>query len=155
MTALHYFFLSLNLEKIDGIKNRPITKAYKEMCNMFSPTEALFWENYIDNKCWTNSIFEDDDDDDDDDDFETGKKIDKKNKNKKEINIDIELKETANYIFKSYEKFCKEYKFYKENQSPNIRAFNGRLVDLELPMKRVKTGGVIKWVFNAKEIYDF
>ena len=62
---------------------------------------------------------------------------------------------TANYIFKSYEKFCKEYKFYKENQSPNIRAFNGRLVDLELPMKRVKTGGVIKWVFNAKEIYDF
>jgi hypothetical protein len=22
-------------------------------------------------------------------------------------------------------------------------------------MKRVKTGGVIKWVFNAKEIYNF
>ena len=89
-----------------------------------------FWEHYIDNKCWTNSIFEDDDDDDDDDDdFETGKKIDKKNKNKKEINIDIELKETTNDIFKSYEKFCKEYKFYKENQSPNIRAFNGRLID--------------------------
>ena len=44
---------------------------------------------------------------------------------------------------------------YKENQYPNIRAFNGRLIDLELPMKRVKTGGVIKWVFNAKEIYDF
>ena len=152
MTALHYFFLSLNLEKFDWIKNRPITKAYKEMCNMFSPTEALFWEHYIDNKCWNNSIF--DDDDDDDDDFENGKK-DKNNKNKKEINIDIEMKETANDIFKSYESFCKEYKFFKENQSPNIRAFNGRLIDLELPMKRFKIGGVIKWVFNPNEIYNF
>ena len=27
MTALHYFFLSLNLEKKDWIKNRPVTKA--------------------------------------------------------------------------------------------------------------------------------
>ena len=44
------------------------------MCNMFSPTEALFWEHYIDNKCWNNSII----DDDDDDDFENEKKIDKK-----------------------------------------------------------------------------
>ena len=42
------------------------------MCNMFSPTEALFWEDYIDNKSWTNSIFKDDDDDDDD--FENDKK---------------------------------------------------------------------------------
>jgi hypothetical protein len=84
MTAFHYFFLSLNLEKFDWIKNRPITKAYNEMCNMFSPTKALFWEHYIDNKCWNNSII--DDDDDDDDDFENKKN---KNKNKKEINIDI------------------------------------------------------------------
>jgi hypothetical protein len=83
MTALHYFFLSLNFEKFDWIKNRPITKAYKEMCNMFSPTKALFWEHYINNKCWTNSIFEDDDDDDDDDDFENEKKLTKKNKIKR------------------------------------------------------------------------
>ena len=51
--------------------------------------------------------------------------------------------------------FVKNTIFFKENQSPNIRAFNGRLIDLELPMKRFKIGGVIKWVFNAKEIYDF
>ena len=44
------------------------------------------------------------------------------------------MKETANDIFKSYESFCKEYKFFKENQSPNIRALNGRLIDSELPM---------------------
>ena len=65
------------------------------------------------------------------------------------------MKETADDIFKSYESFCKEYKFFKENQSPNIRAFNGRSNDLELPMKRFKIRGVIEWVFNAKEIYDF
>ena len=81
------------------------------MCNMFSPTEALFWEHYIDNKCWNNSII--DDDDDDDDDFEN-EKNDKKNKNKKEINIDIEMKKNANDIFKSYESFCKEYNFLKK-----------------------------------------
>ena len=50
MTALHYFFLSFNLEIFDWIKNRPITKAYKELCNMFPPNEALFWEHYIDNE---------------------------------------------------------------------------------------------------------
>ena len=65
------------------------------------------------------------------------------------------MKETANDIFKSYESFCKEYKFFKENQSPNIRAFNGRLIDLELPMKRFKIGGVIKWGFNAKKYMIF
>ena len=79
------------------------------MCNMFSPTEALFLEHYIDNKCWNNSII--DDDDDDDDDFENDKN-DKKIKIKKEMNIDIEMKETANDIFKSYESFCKEYNFF-------------------------------------------
>ena len=52
------------------------------MCNMFSPTEALFWEHYIDNKCSNNSII--DDDDDDDDDFEN-EKIDKKIKIKKKL----------------------------------------------------------------------
>ena len=53
---------------------------------MFSPTEALFWEHYIDNKCWNNSIK--DDDDDDDDDLKTKKKLIKKIKiNKKFILI--------------------------------------------------------------------
>ena len=116
------------------------------MCNMFSPTEALFFEYYIDNKKWKYNMDDDDDDDDDDEG--------KKEKEINIINIDIEIKETANDIFKSYEKFCKEFKFFKENQSPNIRAFNGRLVDLELPMKKYKSG-VIKWVFNPKEIYNF
>jgi hypothetical protein len=143
MTALHYYFLNLDLQNFDWIKQRPITKAYKDMCNMFSPTEALFFEYYIDNKLWS---FDDD---------ETNDIEDNEDKKEKEINIDTDIKETANDIFKSYEKFCKEFKFFKENQSPNIRAFNGRLVDLELPMKKYKSGVGIKWVFNPKEIYNF
>ena len=88
-----------------GLKIDLLQKLIRKCVIFFSPTEALFWEHYIDNKCWNNSIFDDDDDDDDDDDFENGKK-DKKNKNKKEINIDIEMKKNANDIFKSYESFC-------------------------------------------------
>ena len=57
------------------------------------------------------------------------------------------MKESANDIFKSYESFYKEYNFFKK--------INGRLIDLELPMKRFKIGGVIKLVFNPTEIYNF
>jgi hypothetical protein len=56
-----------------GLKIDLLQKLIREMCNMFSPTEALFWEHYIKNKCWNNSI------------IENGKKIDKKIKIKKKL----------------------------------------------------------------------
>tara|TARA_R110002074_G_scaffold201339_1_gene369232 strand:- start:144 stop:2489 length:2346 start_codon:yes stop_codon:yes gene_type:complete len=127
MYALHFWFLKLDLTGFDWIKQRPITKAYKDMCNMFSPTEALFFEDYINNTLW----------------------IDGSN-----VNLDDEVKLTTMDLFEAYEVYCKKNRFTKENNSPNIRAFAGRLVDMEFPIVKYKSSGMM-WKFTPSELYRF
>lgn len=50
MSALYQWFMSFDLKYFDWIKQRPITKAYKEMCNLYSPVEAIFFEEFVDLK---------------------------------------------------------------------------------------------------------
>jgi hypothetical protein len=45
--ALYEYLMSLDYSKVDWIKDRPITTAYKQMCQANSPTEALFFEEYL------------------------------------------------------------------------------------------------------------
>lgn len=127
MYALHWWFLELDLTGFDWIKQRPLTKAYKDMCNMFSPTEALFFEDYIDKALWTDGA---------------------------DIDRDIEIKLTSSELFEAYETYCKKNRFTKENNSPNIRAFGGRLIDMEFPIIKYKSSGMM-WRFVPNEVYTF
>ena len=52
MQALYKWFMKIDLTDYDWIKRRPITEAYKEMCNLYSPIEALFFEKFYDIDAW-------------------------------------------------------------------------------------------------------
>lgn len=122
MATLFQHYMHMDLSHVDWINDRPITKAYREMCNMFSPTEALFLESYIDS-------------------------LDKKNETKNIPSIDL---------FTEYETYCRTNRFMKENNSPNSRAFIGRLNSLGLPMCQHKGhGNIIYWKFVPDEVYAF
>ena len=62
MKALYQWFMSLDLTDFDWIKRRPITKAYKDMCNLYSPVEALFFEEFVDKEMWNDFGIEKDKD---------------------------------------------------------------------------------------------
>lgn len=54
ISSLYYYLNSLDVEHYDFIANRPITKAYKEMCAQFIPAEAQFFEKFISNREFEN-----------------------------------------------------------------------------------------------------
>ena len=126
MSTLYKYYMSLDLSKVDWINDRPITKAYRDMCSLYSPTEALFLEDYIDFA-----------------------------KHGQKVNGDTPIRIKASDLFTAYETFCKEHRFFKENQSINSRAFKGRLQSLELPMTELKVHHAVHWEFNPKIVYDY
>jgi len=124
MATLYKYYSTLDISKVDWINDRPITKAYRDMCNMFSPTEALFLENYIDT-------------------------LPEKDRSDPEFSVkSIDL-------FTKYETFCSSNRFTKENNSPNSRAFIGRLNSLGLPMIQHKEHNAIHWQFVPADVYAF
>jgi len=48
MSALYQWFMDMDLTDYDWIKRRPLPDAYKEMCNLYSPIEALIFEEFYD-----------------------------------------------------------------------------------------------------------
>lgn len=121
MATLYKYYSTLDISQVDWINDRPITKAYRDMCNMFSPTEALFLENYIDS-------------------------LDTK---------EVEFSVKSIDLFTEYETFCKSNRFTKDNNSPNSRAFIGRLNSLGLPMSQYKEHNAIHWKFVPADVYAF
>tara|TARA_R110000868_G_scaffold99785_1_gene274523 strand:+ start:29 stop:2056 length:2028 start_codon:yes stop_codon:yes gene_type:complete len=138
MATLYDYYMKMDLTQVDWINDRPITKAYREMCNLFSPTEALFFEDYIDNTRWNMA-------DDDSDEFGDIKK--------EALDVKVEIKSSD--LFSAYELFCKTNRFSKENNSPNSRAFNGRIDNLELPISRRKLHGTVSWTFVPNQVIAF
>jgi len=128
--ALYQFFMSLDLNDFDWIKRRPITKAYKDMCNLYSPVEALFFEDFVDKEMWNDM------------DVEKPK--------------DSELIIPMSDLFEMYERFCKKNRFLKDDtKATSSRAFVGRLTELELPILKYKTMGVNSFKFIPQEVYDY
>ena len=142
IATLYDYYMKLDLSKVDWINDRPITKAYREMCNLFSPTEALFFEDYIDNARWVSNEI----DEDEEPKFGTLKPEPRK---------DVEISISASNLFVAYETFCRTNRFTKENNSPNSRAFIGRLDNLELPLTRMKVNHSLVWKFVPNSVIEF
>jgi hypothetical protein len=130
MSALYQYFMSIDLTDFDWIKRRPITKAYKEMCNLYCPVEALFFEEFYDKELWTHLEIEKTKDD--------------------------EMVIPMSELFELYEKFCKKNRFLKDDtKATSSRSFVSKLMELELPLRRYKTNGVNSIKLTPQEIYDY
>ncbi len=132
----------LNNIKLDGIKwkeSRPITKAYLEMCKLYIPTEALFLEDFIDNKKYNNNNNSNLDLDDDEDFIDN-------------LNNSVDISTTD--LYKQYTEFCKKYGYINDNSyQPNITKFNGRLQELDLQIIRQKTSETTIFRFTPQTVY--
>ena len=131
MSALYQHFMSFDLSNYDWIKKRPVTQAYKDMCSLYSPVEALFFEEFYCLEQWKEVL---------EDEYEKNDYI--------KINTTI--------LFEMYEKFCKKNRFLKDDtKATSIRSFVNKLVGLELPMTRGKSMGVVVWSFVPEKVYEF
>jgi len=133
LATLYKYYMELDISNIDWKRNRPITKAYKDLCNLFSPIEALFLENYIEEKTWEDvPEFED----------------------IKEINGYLCVPVMS--LFESYNKFCKINKFGKENINISSKSFSGKLASLNLPMEKKRIShGATCWCFKQTEVINY
>ena len=131
MASLHKYYMDLDLNEFDWIKNRPITKAYREMCSLYSPIEALFLEDYISNQRWI--MVEHDN---------------------KPINEDKSVDVKCIDFFDAYSDYCRTNKFYTDN-CPNSRAFGGRMTGLNLPIEKYRRKDTTYWTFKPNEVYKF
>ena len=124
----------LNNIKLDGIKwkeTRPITKAYLEMCTLYIPVEALFFEDYIDKK-----LYNDDEDDENID------------------NYDKEIEINTTDLYSCYTSYCQNYGFINDKTyQPNMTKFNARIQELDLQIIRQKTSTTTVFRFNPKNVY--
>jgi len=130
MQALYQWFMTFNLTDFDWIKRRPLTEAYKEMCNLYSPIEALFFEEFYDNEIWLGLGVS----------------------GRKDEVVTIPMQE----LFEEYEGFCRRHRFLKDDtKATSSRAFISKLVDLEIPMTRYKAHGTNSIKLSPQEVYDY
>lgn len=130
-SSLYQWFMSMDLTDFDWSKERPITKAYREMCNLYCPVEALFFEEYVDKSMWKEH-----------EDFETKSSTD-------------EITVPKSELFTQYEQFCKRNRFLKDDtKATSSRTFGSRIIELELPTSRIKYCGIDSIRFVPQEVYD-
>jgi len=134
MRALYQWFMEFNVENYNWIKNRPLTEAYKEMCNLYSPVEALFFEDMYLKKSW---------DDSEDTDVESSP--------------DPTVKATLSIsaMYNKYEAFAKKHRFMKDSSGmASSRAFVSKLVELDFPIIRTRSNTEKTLTFVPREMLD-
>lgn len=130
MSALYQWYMKIDNRKFDWAKKRPLTKAYRDLCNLYSPVEALFFQEYYDKKMW---ICE----------HETKNAVDT-------------MVIPKHLLFTQYETFCKKNRFLRdETKATSTRGFSSKLIDLEIPMTQVFMHGETCWRLCPEEIYSF
>jgi len=130
IACLYDYLNNMNIDNIDWKTKRPITDAYKEMCKLYSPIEALFFEYYIQ---FLKSGFIDE-------------KFDDNEEQKNKLN---------KIVYDEYVKFCKSHGFSNDkNYCVSISKFNNRCTELEIPFKLVKKDGYQYFRFTPKLVID-
>tara|TARA_R110000803_G_scaffold5966_2_gene19595 strand:- start:1310 stop:3673 length:2364 start_codon:yes stop_codon:yes gene_type:complete len=134
MSALYQMFMWMDLKDFNWIKKRPLTQAYKEMCNLYSPVESLFFEEVYLKQSWRLN---------DDDEYE-GEPDDPN---------DI-VTMSVNSIYSEYEKFIKKNKFSKDMNIASSRSFVSKLIELDFPVVRGRTSKDKNMSFKPQEVLD-
>ncbi len=128
---------SINLDGIKWKETRPITQAYLDMCKQYVPVEAVFLEDYIDNKKYNNF--------NNLDYFEDEAIVDKYND---QVNVNTSV------LYKWYTDFCKQYGYINDKTyQPNITKFSSRLLELDLGIIKQKTSANTVFRFIPKDVY--
>jgi hypothetical protein len=126
----------IDFTKIDWRVERPITEAYKEMCKLYVPVLALFFENYTNR--FRGSVWA----------VEDGK-------HKKMVSFTTEQNHKNKEVYEEYVVFCKEHGFSSDKSfQTSIQKFNGFMTELEIPHIIVKSYGINEFRFTPKAIYD-
>jgi len=128
IACLYDYLNNMNIDNIDWKTERPITDAYREMCKLYTPIEALFFEYYINilKTGFLDEVFNEN---------ELLKNISNKN------------------IYDEYVKFCKSFGFSNDkNYSVSISKFNNRCTELEIPFSIIKSNGYSYFRFTPSEV---
>jgi len=144
IACLYNYLNKQKIDQFDWLGQRPITEAYKEMCKLYVPVEALFLENYL-IKYRGCLIKPDSDSDDEETDNES---ITSK--------MEIQQNPLTKEIYEEYTKYCKTHGFTSDRTfQPSISRFLNKCNELELPHTIVKSQGYNEFRFTPKEVYDF
>ena len=134
MSALYQWFMEFKVENYNWIKNRPLTEAYKEMCNLYSPVEALFFEDMYLMKSWA-----------DPEDVDSTPITDPSDK----VVISISA------LYNKYEVFAKKHRFMKDSSGmASSRSFVSKLVELDFPIIRTRSNTEKTLTFVPREMLD-
>ena len=129
ISCLYDYFNTLDIEKVDWRTERPITKAYRDMCKLYSPVEALFFEEYLNQ-------------------FQQNYEITEKNED-----WITEQKPLLKSVYDEYVRFCKSSGFTSEKSyQPNISKFHNRLTELEIPYRMIQSNGYRELRFIPNDI---
>jgi hypothetical protein len=132
IACLYDYLNGLDISKVDWKNERPITEAYKQMCKLYVPIEALFFEYYADKH--------------------KGCIVDIPKGSTWETQFNPRNKD----VYDDYVKFCKANGFSNDIRFVAcIKNFNNRCEELEIPHRVQKSSGNNEFRFTPKELYDF
>jgi hypothetical protein len=131
-----------DISKIKWKEERPITQAYIDMCKQYIPVECLFLEDWIMNKKYIDTNFNELDDDINSDELENIS-----------YNSRFEIKTVK--FYQQYVDYCKSCGFINDKSfQPNINKFTSRLTELELSILKTTTSITSVFRFTPKDVYD-
>ena len=137
MSALYQWFMAFDVKDYNWIKSRPLTDAYKEMCNLYSPVEALFFEDMYLNKSWNDSTTSNESD--------TPYSPDPTDKATLSISA----------LYNKYEVFAKKHRFMKDSTGmASSRSFVSKLIELDFPIIRTRSSTEKTLTFVPREMLD-
>ena len=146
LACLYDYFNELDISKVDWRNERPITEAYKQMCKLYVPIEALFFEEYANKNrgCLIETI----------NPLDEGLDTEVI-----ETNLgatwDVEKKPLNKKVYDDYVKFCKAIGFTNDKRfAVSIPNFNNRCVELEIPHLVVKSNGYNEFRYTPKDVYN-
>jgi len=135
IACLYDYLNGLDISKVDWRSERPITDAYKQMCKLYVPIEALFFEDYIN--------------------AHRGCMLDISGNTINGANWTIQQEPRSKEVYDEYVKFCKSNGFSNDKRFvASIPNFNNRCIELEIPHLVIKSSGNNEFRYTPKDIYD-
>jgi hypothetical protein len=136
MACLYDYLSNTDIKNWKWKEERPITDAYKVMCKLYTPVEALFFEYFIE--------------------MLKPKMLDNENNLIEEEEWTTEIIKSNKEVYDEYIKFCKSNGFTNEKTyQPSISKFNNKINELNIPHKLVKSQGYTTFRYTPKEVYDY